>query len=308
MRGEILMKKLRKTKKLLTITAVIMMLLMVFFPETTQAAGKTKLNATNKTINVGDSCTVKLLNNKKNVKWSVSNKNIRIVSKNNKQAKIKGIKKGTSYLKAKVGSKTYKCKVAVKEKSKKKSIQGIEYELQDTGKGVVAILKNKNKYHVSLTAKIAYYRNGKMIGTASDNNYAFEKGRTCALFFHAPYNSNYNDVDYDDYRLSVSTERGTNLVCASSKIKVTSNFGADNVSVKVKNNSGEKLEFITISCVFYDGSGNAIGYDYKSAGCKKKGSTDYLTFDFPYDENYETIYPRKYKIYVNDAYIYTWMK
>lgn len=116
MKGEILMKKLRKTKKLLTITAVIMMSLMMLFPSTTQAAGKTKLNSTNKIINVGDFYTVKLLNNTKKVKWSVSNKNIKIISKNNKQAKIKGIKKGTSYLKAKVGSKTYKCKVAVKEK------------------------------------------------------------------------------------------------------------------------------------------------------------------------------------------------
>lgn len=301
------MKKQTKTKKLLTL-AVIMLSLLVLFPTSVNAAGKTKLNATKKTVNVGDFCTVKMLNNKKKVKWSVSNKNIKIVSKSNKQAKIKGVKKGASYLKAKVGSKTYKCKVTVKEKRKKKSIQGIEYELQDTGKGVVAILKNKNKYHVSLSAKIAYYRNGKMIGTASDSNYAFEKGRTCALFFRSPYNSSYKDVEYDDYKISISANKGTNLVCGSSKISVTSNFGADNVSAKIKNNSGKKLYSIQIACVFYDSSGNAIGYEMHYADCEKKGSVDYLTFKFPHDEDYETIYPKKYKIYVNNAYIYTWMK
>lgn len=301
------MKKQTKTKKLLTLSA-IMLSLLVLFPTSVNAEGKTKLNATKKTINVGDSCTVKMLNNKKKVKWSVSNKNIKIVSKSNKQAKIKGVKKGTSYLKEKVGSKTYKCKVTVKEKRKKKSIQGIECELQDTGKGVVAILKNKNKYHVSLSAKIAYYRNGKMIGTASDSNYVFEKGRTCALFFHSPYNSNYKDVEYDDYKISISANKETNLICGSSKIKVISNFGEDNVSAKVKNDSGKELEFITIACVFCDEFGNAIGYDYKSANCKKKGSTDYLSFSFLYDDDYETIYPKKYKVYVNDAYTYTWMK
>ena len=269
---------------------------------------KIKLDSKKKTINVGDSCVVKLLNNKKKVKWSVSNKNIRITKKNKKQAKIKGVSSGSAYLKAKVGGKTYKCKITVKKKKVEKSAQGISYELQNTGKGVVAILKNNNSYHVSLTAKIAYYSKGKMVGTASDENYAFEKGRTCALFFHAPYDSNYRDVEYDNYKISISAEEGTNLICGSSKIKVTSNFGADNVSAEIKNNSSDDFSTIQIACVFYDNAGNAIGYDYHYADCKKKGSTDYLDFDFPYDEDYETLFPNKYKIYVNNAYTYTWMK
>ena len=109
------MKTLTRTKKLLTIALAVILCFLAFTTSSTQAAGKTKLNATKKTINVGSSCTIKLLNNSKKVKWSVSNKNIKIVSKNNKQAKIKGVKKGTSYLKAKVGNKTYKCKIIVKK-------------------------------------------------------------------------------------------------------------------------------------------------------------------------------------------------
>lgn len=298
------MKKQSKIKQLLTLATIAIILFFGLIPSNVQAAGKTKLNTTKKTISVGDSCTIKLLNNSKKVKWSVSNKNIKIVSKNNKQVKIKGVKKGASYLSAKAGKKTYKCKVTIRTKSKKKSIQGIEYELQDTEKGVVAILKNKNKYHVSVEAKMAYYRNGKIIGTASDDNYAFEKGKTCALFFHAPQNSKYQNVDYDKYKISIKVEKRTSLVCGVSKIKVTSNFGADNVSAKVKNNFGKNLEYIIIACVFYDYQGNAIGYEYHYANCTKKGSTDYLSFNFPYDENYETIYPEKYKIYVNSAYAY----
>lgn len=96
MKGDFSIKN--KAKQLLTTVVAIVLSLMVFFPSTTQAAVKTKLNVTSKTIKVGDSYTVKLLNNKKKVKWSTSNKNIKIVNKNNKQAKIKGIKKGTSYL------------------------------------------------------------------------------------------------------------------------------------------------------------------------------------------------------------------
>lgn len=124
------MKEQTKTKKLLTIAAIMMSLLL--FPFSANAAGKTKLNATKKTINVGDTCTVKLLNNSKKVKWSVSNKTIRIVNKSNKQAKIKGIKKGTSYLKAKVGGNTYKCRVTVKSKNKGDGSKKNPYSAYDT--------------------------------------------------------------------------------------------------------------------------------------------------------------------------------
>lgn len=158
------MKKLRKTKKLLTITAVIMLSLMMLFSSTTQAAGKTKLNSTKKTINVGDSCTVKLLNNKKKVKWSVSNKNIKIISKNNKQAKIKGVKKGASYLSAKVGSKTYKCKVTVKSKNngngvvyKDKNVLikfiGLEKESYGNGYDIKISIKNLSKRSIVVQAR-----------------------------------------------------------------------------------------------------------------------------------------------------------
>lgn len=111
------MKKIKRRNLLFTLIAVVIVL-TVFDPCNVQAAGKTKLNVTKKTIYVGESYTVKILNNTKKVKWSATNKNIKIISKNNKQAKIKGVKKGTSYLKAKVKGKTYKCKVAISAQPK----------------------------------------------------------------------------------------------------------------------------------------------------------------------------------------------
>mgnify|MGYP007084611847 FL=1 len=34
------------------------------------------------------------------------------------------------------------------------------------------------------------------------------------------------------------------------------------------------------------------------------GDVDYISFDFPYDSNYDDIIPSSYKIYVD--YAYTW--
>jgi hypothetical protein len=98
----------------------------------------------------------------------------------------------------------------------------------------------------------------------------------------------------------------TSKTLAASKIKVDSNFGADNVMAEVTNNSGETLEYIHLSIIYYDSNNNAIGYDEHYAYCETAGSADYISFDFPYDSNYETIYPSDYKIYVDYAYKYNW--
>lgn len=91
---------------------------------------------------------------------------------------------------------------------------------------------------------------------------------------------------------------------ASSKISIKKNRGADNITIKATNKSKYDLDTIQIAIVFYDKAGNAIGYDYNYADCESKKSSDYLSFDYPYDENYDTVYPASYKVYVNHAYKY----
>lgn len=102
-------------KKLLSLSMAVALSLSIIVPTNLQAAGTVKLSTKSTIVTVGKTKKVKLLNNKKTVKWSVSNHNIAMLSTSEKQVKIKALKKGTSYLNAKVGSKTYKCKVTVKE-------------------------------------------------------------------------------------------------------------------------------------------------------------------------------------------------
>lgn len=111
---------MRRTKKMAVVLLAFLLCLVTLIPTNVQAKKKVKLNSTKKTIYVGNTCTIKLLNNSKSVKWSTSNKNIKITKKSKKSATIKGVKNGTSYLKAKVGKKTYKCKVMIKKKTPKK--------------------------------------------------------------------------------------------------------------------------------------------------------------------------------------------
>lgn len=268
-------------------------------------AATVKLNKKSVTLDVGKTQKLKVVGTKAKAKWSSTNTKVVKVSQT---GTITAKTAGKATVVAKVGKKTLSCKVTVKEQfSATKATKNISVILQDTGAGVVAILKNNNKVNVSLEAKLVYYSNGKMIDTSSASNYAFESGRECALFFYAPTDSDFNKVSYDDYKITLSVEEGKNLVCDAKNINIESNIGAGNVTAEVTNNSNKNFAFEEIAVVFYDAGGNAIGYDYTFADCLKAGSVDYVSFDFPYDSEFETIYPSSYKIYVNSAYTYSWM-
>lgn len=71
-----------------------------------------------------------MYSNKKKVKWKASNKCIKIIKKNKKKAKIKGIKKGTAYLRAIVGKKVCKCRIKVQNvDAYGVSIEGVKNDL-----------------------------------------------------------------------------------------------------------------------------------------------------------------------------------
>ena len=78
-------------------------------------AKKVSLSKKSLKAKVGKSYVIKVKNASKSAKWSVSNKNAAILKKSAKSVKIKAKKKGTTYVKCKVGSKTYKCKVTIKK-------------------------------------------------------------------------------------------------------------------------------------------------------------------------------------------------
>lgn len=109
------MKSLKR--KVMSMFLILVISLFVGTCISSKVNAATKPLLTEKKISVlkGQKQRIGLLYNSKNAKWSVSNKRIKIVKKNNNYSIIKGIKKGDSVLTAKVGSKRYKCKIVVVE-------------------------------------------------------------------------------------------------------------------------------------------------------------------------------------------------
>ena len=151
---------------------------------TAEAAGKVSLSSRKTSVAVGGSKTISLKNARGKVKWSVAKKSVASIKANGASVKVKGKKAGTTTITAKVGKKSYKCKLTVRNAPKisKSSIsldKGNSYDLTVTGtasspkwstsnKKVATIKKvSARKYRVvaksSGTATIKAKVNGKTL-------------------------------------------------------------------------------------------------------------------------------------------------
>lgn len=97
---------MRKLKTLLLALVILLIPLQV-------QAKTPKFDYSDKYIAVGQTIRFDMLNTKKKVKWSVSNKKVSITKKGKKYIKVKGKKVGSVYIKGKIGKKTYKKKLTV---------------------------------------------------------------------------------------------------------------------------------------------------------------------------------------------------
>ena len=263
-----------------------------------------KLNKTSISVYKGSTYRLKVTGTNSKITWSSSNKTIATVTSS---GTVKGVKKGTAYIYARVSGKTLKCKVSIKEKASTVSVSKISYSLKDTGDGVVAIIKNNNTSAVSLQGTLVYYNSsGKMLNSTSDYNFCVEPKATCVLTFLPPYDANYDTVSYSDYKLSLKVNKATNVKYGASSLKIKSNIGTDNVTAEIKNTSSKFFDYVRTTILYFDDSGNVIDYREGYLTDVSGGSTDYISYSLPYDDNYDTIIPDSYKIYINSAYSYSY--
>lgn len=287
-----------------TITKIMsIVLIMCFVILTFNAnvnAATIKLNKTKVTLTVGETTTLKAIGTTKSIKWTSSKKSVATVS-NKGIVTAKDV--GTTNITATVNNKRYICKVTVKFDTAT-TIKSISTKFKGTDKGIIAILTNNNKYPISLSATMVFYdESGAMIGKSTDDNYFFEAGKQCALNFTTPYDDDYNSVNYYSYKINYTVKKVSYMTSNLSDIKTKSNFGSNSIMVEVTNSGNRTSEFTIISIIYYK-DGKAVNYDYTYANVNAPGSIDYISFMFPYDNNYDTIQIDDYEIYVNSSYCY----
>lgn len=291
---------------------------------TAEAAKITQKTAT---IMVGSKLSLAITGTSKKAVWSSSNKKVAKVSN---KGVVTAKKAGKATIKAKVGKKTYQCKVTVtgRTNSSNQTVQEtfnveeatklVTYQGYKIGEGtspdVIGIFKNNYDQQIDLDVDCLFYDEyGNLVGKYTDRNHCFEPGKECVLIFRNPHTFEYFesaggyggiDIPYSTYEFSVKI---TNCLYTgvSGNVEVTSNFGEGNVMVTVTNRSGSTISTTRLTVIFYK-DGNVIGYD-ESYPDMYNGTSDYLQIRFPYDENYDTIIPDDYVIYVNHAYNHSYI-
>lgn len=131
---------MRIFKRLINSIIIVVMLCAMVMPISVSAK-EVHLNYKSVSLTVGQSKTLKVIGGKGKVKWSSSKKSVVAV---NGKGKITGKKEGTAVIKAKIKSKTYKCKVTVKSE---KSFKGT-YRSGDGSE--VTISKKGGKYKIDI--------------------------------------------------------------------------------------------------------------------------------------------------------------
>lgn len=289
---------MNKILKKLSILPLVVCIILLLIPSSDVSAAP-RLNKNSVSVNMGKTVQLKVKGSSKKFKWSSANKKIATV---NSKGKVTGVSEGTTYIYAKNGKTKLKCLVKVKF-NKKEAKKNISIKYASCDDYTVAIVTNKNKYPVSLSATMVFYDKEKnMLDTSSDSNYCIGSKKTCVLKFLHPYDDN-GYIKPAKHKMSY-TIKSSNYIDYSSKITCKSNLGIDSIVTKVKNTGKKDLDTIHLTCLMYDKKGNLIGVEYHYADCEDAKSTAYCSFDYPYNSNYDTIIPASYKVYVDHAYQY----
>ncbi len=157
------------TKRLLAVISAVILMTTMLIPAFQASAASVKLNKTKIVLVVGQTYNLKVSGTKKTPQWSSSNKKIVSVTK---KGVVKGLKKGTATITAKIGKKKYKCKVTVeapKLSSTKKTVTAgtsFALKLNGTKRTVKWYTSNKKIATVSKKGVVKTLRAGSVKITA----------------------------------------------------------------------------------------------------------------------------------------------
>ncbi len=285
------MKKLIRRASVL-LSVIVLMVCAV----SAHAASVPEFRANSTSVSVGKTTVIRLVDGAQNVRWSVSNKRIKIVSKSDTSIKIKGVSKGNATVTASSGNTSAKCSITVT--NRQNAAQKISRTVYLGNEDAVAVLKNSNSYAVEISATLNYYNaSGKLLGTDRSSSYCVGAGKTTALKFYSP-NSVKKKTTSTKLQLKVSKSFYKDV---SGRLKPYAKRDTNNLDLSVKN-SGPAIDTCSYVGLFFDARGKYYGATDAYVTVPKRGTGSSRLW-YPYSSR-GYVAPTSYKIYCHHAYNY----
>lgn len=286
-----------RLKKICCMIAVFV--LVVSLMPVSASAATPRLNKTSKTLKVGQTYTLKVLNNKKAVKWSSSNKSVATVSS---KGKVSAKSTGKATITAKVAKKTYKCKITVK---KAISMDNIVYTTEEWNGMLIMKITNHNDYPVYLeTTAVFFDTSHSPVSSDSEESRCMEPGEFTTVCFEEPYDPDEEKALFETYELHSKIYEASPSKSYIKDIDTSDvTFSPEKIVVRAKNNSDSFINLCKLCIFMYDESGKLIRYQEEYVDDMNPDETAYVSFDYPWewDEENQTgknIKPVSYRIYV----------
>lgn len=271
-------------KRLMAVLSVVIMLAAVFAPSFQASAASVKLNKKKLTIAVSQTYTLKLSGTKNTVTWKSSNRNVASVTK---KGVVKGRKKGNATITAKVGKKTYTCKVTVEapklSATKKTVTAGTSFtlKLRGTNRTVRWSTSNKNvatvkkgtvktlkKGTVKITAKVggmSYVCNVTVKAKPASTSTAIDKATAAAQ-----YNNLVNTLKKEQ---NLTVKLDETMKMSTDNVFVNSIMGDDlneKSSATYRFTNGKSLQFTDSGSAYYVTVNGIIPPNGKDAALEKE--------------------------------------
>lgn len=261
---------MKKVKKII-VALVMMLTITTVIPIciskegiTVEAAAKVKLNMSSAYVVKGSTIKLSIKGTTKKVQWKSSNSKIATV---NSKGIVKGIKKGTTTITAKVSGKSYKCKVTVETPSlnKKSAIiysgETVTLKLKNTKQKItwkssnkdVAVINNKGivkgikKGTVNITAQVGNKKFACVVTvkkpyvavksiSISEKKITLEKGKTHKLkAVVSPSNASDTKITWttSDKNIASIDSKGTVTAKSAGIVTVTAKVGKKSATCRV---------------------------------------------------------------------------
>ena len=174
---------------------------------------------------------------------------------------------------------------------------------------VVIEFYNKNKVKLDyITAKIQFYKNGKLLDVKTVSTVCLGAGRYAYTTAYKPYDSNAKQyLDFDKIMYTITDAKIYQYVPYNdmySKVSIESNTSADSytgVISTVKNNGDKNISSISLGCIYYK-DGKVIGYSTGYAYDLGAYQTDFVKFSKPYVSGEGYVDFDSYTVVINDAH------